>query len=183
MLDKQVMRANQKQRLAQYGGVNRAIEETALHNLLFQSTQWHSAQVVAIVLSMTTELNTQPIIERAWLEHKRTVVPKIIDKHMVFVEVNEQSVFNLGMMSIREPVSRVAFDTESIALVIVPGLAFTTAGQRLGYGAGYYDRFLSHYAGDTIALALGVQLVDRLPVEPHDQLVNCIITVKASKNE
>ncbi|ADG41522.1 MULTISPECIES: 5-formyltetrahydrofolate cyclo-ligase [Leuconostoc] len=181
MQDKQIIRDNQKKRLAQYMGVDRKTEEAALHHLLFRSVQWQNAQVVAVVLSTPTELNTQPIIQRAWLENKRTVVPKIIDKHMFFVEITEQSEFYLGPMSIREPLSSEIFDTDAIDLVIVPGLAFSMDGKRLGYGAGYYDRFLAHYDGQSIALALGVQLIDWFPVEPHDQLVDVILNVNAAK--
>ncbi|CAM3159926.1 5-formyltetrahydrofolate cyclo-ligase [Leuconostoc rapi] len=181
MLDKQMVRANQKKSLAQYVGLDRETEEATLRNLLFQTTQWQNARVIAVVLSMPTELNTQPVIQRAWLENKRTVVPKIIDKHMIFVEISEQSEYRLGAMAIREPLSSKMFDTDTIDLVIVPGLAFTMAGQRLGYGAGYYDRFLSHYGGQSIALALGVQLVEWLPVEKHDQSVDIILNVNASK--
>ena len=62
-------------------------------------------------------------------------------------------------------------------MVIVPGLAYTISGQRLGFGAGYYDRFLAQYTGNSVALALSVQMLAVLPVEQHDQKVAHIITV------
>ena len=62
-------------------------------------------------------------------------------------------------------------------MVIVPGLAYTISGQRLGFGAGYYDRFLAQYTGNSVALALSVQMLEVLPVEQHDQKVAHIITV------
>ncbi len=127
-------------------------------------------------LSTATEINTQPIIARAWSESKRTVVPKIINKQMVFVEITSGSNFNLGQMNIKEPIDSTIFDITLIDLAIVPGLAFTVYGERLGYGAGYYDRFLSLFCGDTVSLALGVQLVTSLPLEGHDQKVSHILS-------
>ena len=151
-------------------------EETALRKLLFRSNQWQKAQIIAVFLSTATEINTQPIIARAWSESKRTVVPKIINKQMVFVEITSGSNFNLGQMNIKEPIDSTIFDITLIDLAIVPGLAFTVYGERLGYGAGYYDRFLSLFCGDTVSLALGVQLVTSLPLEGHDQKVSHILS-------
>ena len=67
---------------------------------------------------------------------------------------------------------------DSIALVIVPGLAFTASGARLGRGGGFYDRFLSRLSGSTttVGLVLSCQIVDEIPVEPHDRSVEAVIT-------
>ena len=176
MLDKKIVRTLQKQRLANYVGFQRMQEETALRKLLFRSNQWQKAQIIAVFLSTATEINTHPIIARAWSESKRTVVPKIINKQMVFVEITSGSNFNLGQMNIKEPIDSTIFDITLIDLAIVPGLAFTVYGERLGYGAGYYDRFLSLFCGDTVSLALGVQLVTSLPLEGHDQKVSHILS-------
>ncbi|MGY3742338.1 5-formyltetrahydrofolate cyclo-ligase [Leuconostoc inhae] len=175
MLDKKVMRTVQKQRLANYVGYQRTQEEMALRELLFSSNQWQKAQIIAVVLSTAIEINTQPIIERAWSENKRTVVPKIINRQMVFVEITSRSSFSLGQMNIKEPIDSTIFNINLIDLVIVPGLAFTIRGERLGFGAGYYDRFLSVFSGDTVSLVLNVQLVTSLPLAVHDQKVSHIL--------
>ena len=79
-------------------------------------------------------------------------------------------------MNIEEPIDSTIFDTNLIDLVIVPGLAFTIRGERLGFGAGYYDRFLSAFSGNTVSLVLNVQLVTSLPLAVHDQTVNHIFS-------
>jgi len=175
MLDKKIVRTVQKRHLANYVGSQRMQEEMALRKLLFRSNQWQKAQIIAVFLSTATEINTQPIIARAWSENKRTVVPKIINKQMVFVEITSGSSFRLGKMNIKEPIDSTVFDITLIDLAIVPGLAFTTHGERLGFGAGYYDRFLSLFSGDTVSLVLDVQLVTSLPIERHDQKVDHVL--------
>ena len=77
--------------------------------------------------------------------------------------------------------TEVAVSANKIDLVIVPGLAFTRSGARLGFGAGYYDRFLVNYTGKTIALALSPQIKQNIPIEPHDQLIQEVLTVHRTK--
>lgn len=175
MLHKDVVRLEQKKRLNQYSGSSRLQEEAQLRELLFASAQWHNAQVIAVVLSTAMELNTQPIITRAWAENKQIVVPKIINKQMIFVEFKSDSELRTGQLNIKEPVSNLTVDSDAIDLAIVPGLAFTRHGGRLGYGAGYYDRFLVNFKGETVSLALNIQLLESLPMEPHDQKVAKIL--------
>lgn len=76
-----------------------------------------------------------------------------------------------------EPVAETAkASKEELDALIVPGLAFTKEGYRLGFGGGYYDRFLSNYRGDTLALTYELQLMDELPIEVHDLAVGKLIT-------
>lgn len=175
MDDKVKLRQQQKQRLADYRGLERLEEEKNLQELLFQSNQWQMAKVVALTLSLPAEFNTAPIIQRAWQDKKQVVVPKIVANQMFFVLITPDSTYKSGMMSILEPVNDVPFDKQAIDLAIIPGLAYTRTGYRLGYGAGYFDRFLSDFHGKTIALAMKPQLVDDLPIEPHDEQVEYIL--------
>lgn len=73
-------------------------------------------------------------------------------------------------------------DPSAVDVVVVPGLAFTVAGDRLGQGGGWYDRFLAGVGSDavTIGVCFGEQLVDRLPIEPHDVRVDHVVTDAAS---
>lgn len=97
---------------------------------------------------------------------------------MIFVEIDSNTRYQTGMLNIREPLIDNYSAVEQLDLVIVPGLAFTVSGKRLGFGAGYYDRFLEHYAGHTISVALSTQLLDDLPTENHDQTVQRILYAK-----
>lgn len=71
-----------------------------------------------------------------------------------------------------------AVSKEEIDLVIVPGLLYNRAGYRVGFGGGYYDRFLKDYRGYTISLAFSFQLIDHLPHEEYDIPVGKMITEK-----
>ena len=175
-MKKTELRQIQKQRLQAYVGPDREADELALRQQLFATTQWAEAEVVAVVLSTPMELNTTPIIAAAWASGKQVVVPKIVAKQMRFVAISPQTEFATGALNIQEPLHDEAFPSKQIDLVIIPGLAYTLSGQRLGFGAGYYDRFLSDYQGHTVALALQPQLLATLPIEPHDQLVEQVLT-------
>ena len=177
MHTKQELRQLQKQKLQAYQGPDRLAEETTLQKKLFATAQWHKANVIAVVLSTPMELNTQPIIAQAWTDDKQVVVPKIVAKQMQFVAITPQTGFVAGALNIQEPEVGTPYPPADIDLVIVPGLAYTKQGGRLGFGAGYYDRFLSTYSGHTVALALTPQLLESLPLEPHDQIIDQVMTV------
>lgn len=176
MHTKRDLRQLQKQKLQAYQGPDRLAEETALQAKLFDTAQWAAAKTIAVVLSTPMELNTQPIIAQAWAAGKQVVVPKIVAKQMHFVAITPQTTFAAGALNIQEPQHSTPYPPENIDLVIVPGLAYTKQGGRLGFGAGYYDRFLSTYRGQTIALALTPQLLETLPLESHDQVIDQVLT-------
>lgn len=178
MQTKSELRIQQKAALARENLMKRKREEEQLYALLFQTPEWQSADSIAVTLSMEFELNTSPIIIKAWEKNKRVLVPKIINHKMIFVEIDSNTRYQTGMLNIREPLIDNYQAVEQLDLVIVPGLAFTVSGKRLGFGAGYYDRFLEHYAGHTISVALSTQLLDNLPTENHDQTVQRILYAK-----
>ena len=82
-----------------------------------------------------------------------------------------------GFMDIPEPTASCEpVDPQEVDLVLVPGVAFDRQGNRLGYGGGYYDRFLQQCAAPRVALAFATQLVDHVPTEPHDLRVHAVVT-------
>lgn len=173
---KEKLRQRQKEVLKIENIKSRQLEEQALYEQLFQTPDWQTARSIAITLSMDFELNTHPIIIAAWQENKRVMVPKIVNKKMIFVTIDSNTLYTSGSMSIKEPISSDQA-SEDIDLVIVPGLAFTKDGKRLGFGAGYYDRFLKQYVGHTVSLSLADQLFDDLPTELHDEIVQQVLYV------
>ncbi len=74
-------------------------------------------------------------------------------------------------MNLREPIPALTeeVNADEIDLQIVPGVAYTERGERIGYGGGYYDRYLMHYKGKTLSLAYSFQMVDHIPIEPFDK--------------
>lgn len=181
MINKNEQRQLQKEALKTLSIHQKQTESNRLYQLLFETAAWQEAGTIAVTLSMPIELDTAPIIEAAWSANKKTVVPKIVNHQMIFVPFDDGSSLQTGQLSIREPVTEVAVSANKIDLVIVPGLAFTRSGARLGFGAGYYDRFLVNYTGKTIALALSPQIKQNIAIEAHDQLIQEVLTVHTTK--
>lgn len=181
MINKNEQRQLQKEALKTLSIHQKQTESNRLYQLLFETAAWQEAGTIAVTLSMPIELDTAPVIEAAWSANKKTVVPKIVNHQMIFVPFDDGSSLQTGQLSIREPVTEVAVSANKIDMVIVPGLAFTRSGARLGFGAGYYDRFLVNYTGKTIALALSPQIKQNIPIEAHDQLIQEVLTVHTTK--
>ena len=151
---------------------------------LYAQKEWAEAKTIGITLSMENEVNTYPIIEKAWEEGKKVVVPKCNKgtRTMSFRKISNFDQLEIVYMNLREPIPARTeeVNADDIDLQIVPGVAYTERGERIGYGGGYYDRYLLHYKGKTLSLAYSFQIVEHIPVEPFDKNVEKIITEKGT---
>lgn len=135
---------------------------------------WKQAHAVALTLSLDLEVNTRPLIDKALQAGKSVLVPKVTKQGLTFHEIKTFSDLEPGVMGILEPTTP---KTDlNIDVCIVPGRVFDRSGYRIGWGGGYYDRFLATYYGRTISLAYSVQVLDEIPIEPHDIPVELIVT-------
>jgi 5-formyltetrahydrofolate cyclo-ligase len=135
-----------------------------------------------IYVSVHSEVQTHAILQTA-LEQQKTVCVPLIDrekKEMIACAITDPGRdLHSGMLGIPEPDQRSCppVAARDIDLIIVPGLEFTVQGHRIGYGGGFYDRFLSVCSGISCALAFEEQIVTSLPFDPaHDTAVSRIIT-------
>ncbi|MGE1011984.1 5-formyltetrahydrofolate cyclo-ligase [Bacillus wiedmannii] len=151
---------------------------------LYAQKEWAEAKTIGITLSMENEVNTYAIIEKAWEEGKKVVVPKCNKgtRTMSFRQISNFDQLEIVYMNLREPIPARTeeVNADDIDLQIVPGVAYTERGERIGYGGGYYDRYLVHYKGKTLSLAYSFQIVEHIPVEPFDKNVEKIITEKGT---
>ncbi|MFC9415567.1 5-formyltetrahydrofolate cyclo-ligase [Bacillus mobilis] len=151
---------------------------------LYAQKEWAEAKTIGITLSMENEVNTYPIIEKAWEQGKKVVVPKCNKgtRTMTFRQISNFDQLETVYMNLREPIPALTEEVgaDDIDLQIVPGVAYTGRGERIGYGGGYYDRYLVHYKGKTLSLAYSFQMVEHIPVEPFDKNVEKIITEKGT---
>ncbi|MED0947971.1 5-formyltetrahydrofolate cyclo-ligase [Bacillus mobilis] len=151
---------------------------------LYAQKEWAEAKIIGITLSMENEVNTYPIIEKAWEEGKKVVVPKCNKetRTMSFRQISNFDQLETVYMNLREPIPALTEEVgaDDIDLQIVPGVVYTGRGERIGYGGGYYDRYLVHYKGKTLSLAYSFQMVEHIPVEPFDKNVEKIITEKGT---
>lgn len=132
---------------------------------------FNNGQIIALFWPIGSEVDVLPLLE---LSDKQFVFPRVERKQMVFAEMTEKH--NSGYFGQREPQCEQAIVIPDV--LIVPLLAFTETGYRLGYGGGYYDRYLADIQRPTIGVAFDVQKVVELPVEPFDIALERIITEK-----
>lgn len=147
---------------------------------LFDDDDWKQANVIGITISKRPEVDTYQIIRKAWEQGKQVVVPKCNpkEKKLVFRTLKEFSQLESVFYGLYEPIEdqTAKVEADDIDLLIVPGLAYTKTGYRVGFGGGYYDRFLTAYSGKTLSMAFENQIVEQFQVETHDLPVSKIIT-------
>ena len=97
---------------------------------------------IFISISKYNELDTSSIINKLKSEKKIIIVPKISNNELVHIAINDQTEFSINEYGIKEPNNGHHFITENLDLIFIPLLAFDLEGHRVGYGKGYYDRFL-----------------------------------------
>lgn len=179
-MDKSAMRQSAIYKINQLDESNKKAIEQRLLNHLLHTAAWIKARTVGITISQGIEWNTTRLIEKAWEEDKVISVPKCYPekRQMVFYRLRSFGELEVVYRNLHEPkpIPANKIDKQALDLLIVPGLLFDRAGFRLGFGGGYYDRFLSNYTGYTMGLTSSFLLVDDLPKESHDRPVQTIIT-------
>ncbi len=156
---------------------NRQERERRIAERLFLLPEWMNATSIAVTLSFRNECSTDRIIQQAWADGKRVVIPKVIDQEMRFFEHSSSSRLIENSMGILEPeLSAFEIPLPTIDLCIVPGRAYMRNGYRLGWGGGFYDRALIDFSGPTLSIAFAVQVVERFEVESFDRPVDTIVT-------
>lgn len=159
---------------------NREQKSKQIIDRLINTDFWKSADIIATTIPMEHEINTKYLISACWDVKKSVVVPKCNHKtkEMQFYKINSFNDLEKGYFGLQEPIEMKCekISKEEIDLVIVPGVAFTYNGERLGYGGGYYDRFLVGYNNYLAALAYDVQMIENIPIEKHDIKIPFIYT-------
>ncbi|WP_034550397.1 5-formyltetrahydrofolate cyclo-ligase [Carnobacterium funditum] len=147
---------------------------------LFQTSEWSNAKTIAVTMSQDLELDTQVIIEKAWSENKVVVIPRAKkDRKMDFVVYTKDTPIEISSFGLREPIpDLLAISKSEIELIVVPGLAYCESGFRIGFGGGYYDRFLADYKGKTISLVLNEQKINSFKVDSFDIQIDFLITTE-----
>ena len=129
---------------------------------------YQEAKVIATYLSFPHEFQTQELIEQALKDGKKVLVPKTYPKgRMDFVVYDPQQLVKTSFGLLEPQGDLEVVDASQIDLIHVPGLAFTREGYRIGYGGGYYDRYLEHFTGHTLSTIYPCQIKDFIP-ENHD---------------
>lgn len=154
------------------------IEDTSrqLGELFVATAQYKSAKTIYGYLPYNQEVRTTPILEQALRDGKRVAVPKVYGEEMRFIYMTDLSQVEKGYAGIPEPVADEPVADDPAALVLMPGLAFDREGHRIGYGGGFYDKFLALEPGHpTVALCYSFQMMEKLETEEFDIPVDCVL--------
>lgn len=147
-----------------------------LGELFVQSQSYRNAKTIYGYLPYNQEVRTIPILEQALRDGKKVAVPKVYGDTMKFIYLEDLSQVGKGYAGIPEPIADEPVAEDPSALVLMPGLAFTKNGDRMGYGGGFYDRFLAEEPNHpTLALCYDFQMVENLPTEEYDIPVDLVL--------
>lgn len=147
-----------------------------LGELFLASELYREAKTIYGYLPYNQEVRTLPMLQQALREGKRIAVPKIYGDEMKFIYLEDLSQVAPGYSGIPEPLEDGPVADDQTALVLMPGLAFDPAGHRVGYGGGFYDKFLTlEPEHPTLALCYAFQMFPQLETEEFDIPVDCVL--------
>ncbi len=148
-----------------------------IKNSLFNLEHYKKSKTIMFFVSFKNEVDTHGMIEDA-LKNKIVVVPKVSHNEIEpSVIISFDNLIPSGRFGILEPIEAMKTPWKKIDLVLVPGIVFDKNGHRIGYGFGYYDKFLKKVPkAIKIGLAFDFQVVDKIPREMHDVPVDLVVT-------
>ena len=162
-LRKQVLQEMKVIPQKQKNTMDRALTDRLLHHPFYQE-----AKVIATYLSFPHEFQTQELIEQALKDGKKVLIPKTYPQgRMEFVVYDPQQLVKISFGLLEPQGNLEVVDASQIDLIHVPGLAFTREGYRIGYGGGYYDRYLENFAGHSLSTIYPCQ-IQNFNSEDHD---------------
>ena len=188
--ERRALRREMRRRRRALSVAQRRDAARALSVRLAASRWFLNSRTIAVYLSNDGEVDLLPLVERAWLMGKRTFLPRLFGPRLWFLPFHPQSRLAGNRYSIPEPVepARRRIRPMSLDLVLFPLVAFDSDGNRLGMGAGYYDRTFeaarrrSVWPGPKrIGVAYEIQRVDTLPAAEWDVPLDAIVTERATR--
>jgi 5-formyltetrahydrofolate cyclo-ligase len=145
---------------------------------LLETPEFSRAKALALYSPILNEVFTEELFQAARRLGKRVAYPRVCGDSLEFVEVTRLEELRPGVLGVLEPAGSLVLPAGALDLMLVPGVSFDQAGFRLGYGKGYYDRFL--HAADRCPCLVGFcfdfQLIADLPMESHDVGMNMVVT-------
>lgn len=147
-----------------------------LGQLFAASQAYRQARTIYGYLPYNQEVRTVPMLEHALKDGKKVAVPKVYGEEMKFIYLDDLSKVEKGYAGIPEPIADEPVADDKTALVLMPGLAFDREGHRIGYGGGFYDKFLSAEPNHpTLALCYDFQMQQQLETEEFDIPVDTVL--------
>lgn len=176
--EREALRAELRSRRTAIPPVARAAASGAIAGRLLAWDRVRDAAVLAVFRATAEEPEIEAVARQA-IEDGRTVVVPAFDPKLRgyrFVRQDPGGTWETGPYGIAQPAGRAEFDPARIALTLVPGLGFDGEGNRLGHGAGHYDRLLAGCPALRVGVAFETQRVGRIPPRPGDEAMDWIVT-------
>ncbi len=161
--------------------LNKINKSEIITNKVIEEVEYKNAKVIAIYKSFGTEVDTDNLIEYSIKLEKAIALPRVINNELKFYKIKSlQESFIKSKFGVEEPIENEAnyIEKANIDLVIVPGLLFDKENNRLGYGKGYYDRFLEKGEFETIGICFDEQILPQIPITENDIKIKKVITDK-----
>lgn len=175
-MDKKTLRAKIREQKRAMSEEEIRERSEKLGQLFADSQLYREATTIYGYLPYNQEVRTVPMLERALKDGKRVAVPKVYGDEMKFICMTDLTQVEKGYAGIPEPVEDGPVAEDQTALVLMPGLAFDKEGHRIGYGGGFYDKFLAAEPNHpTLALCYEFQMVKELPTEEFDIPVDSVL--------
>ena len=175
-MNKQELRASIRTRKRAMTEEEIVTRSEKLARLFLNSEAYRNAKTIYGYLPYNQEVRTVPMLEQALRDGKRVAVPKCYGDEMKFIFMEDLSRVEKGYANIPEPIADGPVADDETALVLMPGLAFDPQGHRIGYGGGFYDKFLAaEPSHPTLALCYEFQMLDHLETEEFDIPVDAVL--------
>ena len=148
-----------------------------IKDALFNLEHYKKSKIIMFFVSFNDEVYTHDMIKMA-LKNKNVIVPKVVHHEIEpSVIIDFDNLVPSGKFGILEPIEAMKLAYKNIDLILVPGIVFDKGGHRIGYGLGYYDKFLAKVPkAIKIGLAFDFQVIDKIPREMHDVPVDLVVT-------
>lgn len=192
--DKKAFRKERLQKRDALSEEYRKRADAARNEMLWKEPWFREAAVLLFYVSFRSEADTRMLLAEALAAGKEVAVPKVDGKNMEFFRITSMEQLKAGYQGILEPDetcerldekllsqgTRKAWfrgEVKNDVLLLVPGCAFDVTGGRMGYGGGFYDRFIERYPDALrVALAYNIQMVPKVPQEAHDMPMDVVVT-------
>jgi len=151
------------------------ITSKAIQKRLKKIDLYRNAKKIGMYYPIGSEIMTQDIIQEALSEGKEVFLPKVIGKNIEFRKIESVSNLENGAFDIMEPRNECPINN-NLDVILVPTVGISPKGVRLGYGHGFYDRFLAENKIETISITMEKQIVKNIPASEHDAIIDWIVT-------
>lgn len=181
---KQDLRARSKERRRNMEPEEKRMLDKAIAENVRRLKEYKPAKTILIYMSTPIEVDTVEIIKNAWADGKKVAVPRCIPetRNMEFHYIDNLDCLSVGSFSVLEPDESLPIVTDFTGcLMIVPGMHFDMKGYRIGYGKGYYDRYMVRFSGVSAGVCYSNELKPFLYHGRYDRHVGIVVTDKRIK--